>query len=336
MNNYWNSPVTIGNLTFPRFMSGPLDGITDSPFRKLVRKFSTSELLYTEMRHIRCIANKRGAELALNFEQMERPLNFQIAANSLECIPQAIEKILEKGVDCVDINVGCPAKNVVRSGGGSSLMADPKRLEEILKELRKHLPIPFTVKIRAGFKQANAIDIAKLVQDCGADALAIHPRLQTQRFAGRPDYALAAEVKKNISIPLLLSGNVVNFKTAQLAYNQTGVDGFLIGRGMWAKPWKLKEMLMHSQGKDFIITPGEVLACALEHLDLMIVYYGPHGLYCFRKHLPFYLKGFMGASEVRQKLAISQSVAEVREGLMQFFMGQLDQTTPSFQVKNNL
>ncbi len=322
MNSYWNKPGKIGNLPFPRFMGGPLDGITDSPFRRLVRKFSKNELLYTEMRHIRCIANKRGGEHALNFEGSERPVNFQIAANSIDCIPEAIEKILAKGVDCVDINVGCPAKNVVRSGGGSSLMADPERLEKILKELRKHLPIPFTVKIRAGYKEINAIEIAKLVQDCGADALAIHPRLQTQRFAGRPDYALAAQVKQAIDIPLLLSGNVVNFKTAQMAYEQTGADGFLIARGMWAKPWKLLEMREHSQGREFAIPSQEIMECALEHLDMMIEHYGPHGLYCFRKHLPFYVKGFASASEVRKKLAVSKSVAEVKDGLMEFFMSQ--------------
>lgn len=319
MNTYWNTPIKIGNLLFPRFMSGPLDGITDSPFRQLVRRFSHDELLYTEMRHVRCIANKRGGQLALNYQSFERPLNFQLAANSIEEIDQAVEKILAKGVDCVDINIGCPAKNVVRSGGGSSLMADSQRLATILKALRKALPIPFTVKIRSGYKQQNAIEIAQLIQDCGADALAIHPRLQTQQFTGRPDYQLAGQVKQVVQIPVMLSGNVINFKTAQLAYEQTGVDGFLIGRGMWSKPWKLLEMREHSQGRSFQISSQEILQCALDHFDLMIEHYGPHGLYCFRKHLPFYLKGFADATQMRAKLAISQSPQEIKEGLIHFF-----------------
>ncbi len=303
-------------------MSGPLDGITDSPFRKLVRKFSTDELLYTEMRHIRCVASKKGGERALDFASLERPLNFQISVNAVEDMEPAIEKILARGVDCIDLNIGCPAKNVVKSGSGSALMADPARLEKILKKLRELIPIVFTVKIRSGYKSINAVEIAKLIQDCGVDGLAVHPRLQTERFMGRPNYGVAAQVKAAVSIPVLLSGNVVNWKTAKMAYEQTGVDGFLIGRGMWAKPWKLKEMREHSQGREFYLTQSEILDCALTHLDSMLEHYGSHGLYCFRKHLPFYIKGFTHASALRKELCVATSVHEVKDGLIGFFAEQ--------------
>ncbi len=317
--NYWNTKLTIANRQFPRFMGGPLDGITDSPFRKLVRMFSPEELLYTEMRHVRSIAHKQGGQRALAFDQSERPLSFQIAANTTEGIEQAIEKILQAGVDAIDLNIGCPAKNVVKSGGGSALMADPERLERIVKSIRSVVPIPFTVKIRSGYKQKNATEIAKLLQDCGVDAVAIHPRLQTERFMGRPDYALVAQVKRAVSIPVLLSGNVVNFKTAKLAYEQTGVDGFLIGRGIWGRPWKLLEMKEHAQGRPFTISNEQILQCALQHLDWMLEYYGPHGLYCFRKHLPFYLRGFPHASVVRRELSTVTSADQMRDGITRFY-----------------
>jgi len=316
--SFWQEDIKIGNLYVPRFIGGPLDGITDAPFRQLVRQFSKRELLYTEMRHVRSVLTPMGGQLALKFEQMERPLSFQVSASSEDYIEAACEKIVASGVDIIDLNVGCPAKNVISSCCGSALMAKPEQLEKILKVFRKSLNIPFTVKIRAGFKEKNAVDIAKMIQDCGADALAIHPRLQTQKFAGMPDYEIAADVKKALQIPVLFSGNVVNFKTAQLTYDRTGVDGFLIGRGMWAKPWKLHEMAENAAGREYKVTSQMLLEIALKHLQLMIDHYGMKGLYCFRKHLPFYIKGHPLASVIRSKLVISNSPQEVIDGLVEF------------------
>lgn len=319
---YWQEQIKIGSLSFPRFIGGPLDGITDSPFRKLVRSYSPDALLYTEMRHVGCIANEKGPTKTLNFHQGERPLNYQVAANKIDFIPAACEKIIAAGVDIVDLNIGCPARNVIQSGSGSSLMADPMRLRLILETFRKQLSIPFTVKIRAGFKVKNGVEIAQMIEQCGADALAIHPRLQTQMFSGVPDYELAYQVKKSVSIPVFFSGGVVNWHTAQKTYEQTGVDGYLIGRGIWSKPWKLKELEEHSQGRSFIVKPEEILQCALAHFDYMIEYYGPHGLYNFRKHLPFYIKGKPTASELRSKLVRSQSIEEIKAGLRSFFSNE--------------
>lgn len=315
--NYWHEKIKIRNLEFPRFIGGPLDGITDSPFRKLVREFSKEELLYTEMRHVGTIAHDKGQAKALLFDQSERPLNYQCAANKIDFIELSCQKILQAGVDIVDLNVGCPASNVIGSGSGSALMADLPRLKLILQEFRKHLPIPFTVKIRAGFKCKNAIEVAQLIQDCGADALAIHPRLQSQKFEGRPDYQLAAQVKSTVSIPVIISGGVINWATARMVYEQTGVDGFLIGRGIWGKPWKLQELQAHSTNQEFIITTRQVLAYAIKHFENMLAYYGLHGLYAFRKHIPFYIRGLPEASLVRQKLVVSTSIEQVKETFME-------------------
>ncbi len=317
--SFWDESITIGNRSFPRFIGGPLDGITDSPFRQLVRDFSKDELLYTEMRHVRCISHERGAEKALRFEQLERPLNFQVAANSVESIPEACERILQKSVDAIDLNIGCPARNVVGSGSGSALMADMPRLKNIVQLFRSLLPIPFTVKIRSGYKEKNGIEVAQMLEDCGVDAIAIHPRLQTQRFEGRPDYAYAAEVKRAVTIPVIISGGIVNFKMAQLIHEQTGADGFLIGRGMWAKPWKLQELKAHAQGKQYTIDNEMILRYALKHLYSLIDYYGMHGIFIFRKHLPFYVKGCKEATELRRKLLSSTQVEEVEKELIAFF-----------------
>lgn len=315
MQTFWQEKIQIGSLAFPRFIGGPLDGITDAPFRKLVREFSKDELLYTEMRHVACVANDKGGTKSLNFDQIERPLNYQVAANYDTFIEQACDKILQKGVDILDLNIGCPARNVISSGSGSALMADLPRLHKVLTLFRKKLTIPFTIKIRAGFKVANAVDVAKLAQDCGVDALAIHPRLQTMAFQGRPDHVLAAQVKKALTIPVIFSGGVINFKTAQLVYEQTGVDGFLIGRGIWAKPWKLQEMAVHAQGQEFVVDNQFVMSCALKHFRYMVEHYGNQAVYVFRKHVPFYIRGLTNASQLRQTLVSCKTVEQVEEGL---------------------
>lgn len=306
--SYWQEPIIIANKAFPRFIGGPLDGITDSPFRQLVRQFSTKELLYTEMRHV---ASLKRAPHALKFESFERPLNFQVAATTDEDIETACRLVEERQVDMVDLNIGCPAPIMVKSGGGSALMADLPRLEKLLKLFKKSLSIPFTVKIRAGFKCTNALEVAQLVQDCGADAIALHPRLQTQKFEGKLDYELTAKVKKAVTIPVIFSGGVVNFQTAKMVYELTGVDGFLISRGIWARPWKLFELEQHSLGNPWKVDRKIVNQVAIAHLRKLFELYGQRGMFMFRKNISLYLKGMGCSPEFRQQLVAINSAEEI-------------------------
>lgn len=325
--NYWQEKIKIKNLEFPRFMSAPMDGVTDSPFRKLVRKFSKDALLYTEMRHVACVANENNDHKSIKFDISERPLNYQFAANKIDFIEQACQLVLNKGVDLIDLNIGCPARNIISSGSGSALMQDIVRLQQVLTCFRSNIKdIPFTVKIRAGFKTKNALDVAKLALDCGVDAIAIHPRLQTEKFQGTPDYALAAKVKAQSSVPVMVSGGINDFAIAKSVYEQTGVDGFLIGQAMWSKPWKLKEMYEQSLGNDFHISPHTpegrkiILDCALEHLENILDYYGKDGIYIFRKHVPFYVKGMENACQIKNIIFSTDSLDEVKQELERFFL----------------
>lgn len=308
-------PLQLKHLTIPRFIGGPLDGITDSPFRQLVRSYCTRSLLYSEMRHVSAVAHDKGGARTLRFIESERPLVYQIAANKINDIEPAITKILAAGVDAIDLNCGCPARNVVGSGSGSALMADLPRMREIVAELRRLIPGILTVKIRAGFKEKNAVTVAQMLQDLGVDAIALHPRTQSQQFGGQPDYVLAAAVRQAITIPIFFSGGVVNYQTAALVYQQTGIDAFLIGRGIWARPWKLLEMQLHAESKPYAISRTEVLQAALQHFELMLAYYGEQGLYNFRKHLPFYLRGLEGAAQLRAELVSSTDALYVRTAL---------------------
>lgn len=316
--NYWYSGFKIRDLEVPRFVSGPLDGYTDSAYRQLVRRYCPDTLVYSEMRHTASVASDEGGSKALKLKQTERPLSFQISANSVDFIDQAIDKILQTGVDCVDLNVGCPARSVVKSGAGSELMADMPTLESIVKRIRERLPIAFTVKMRAGFKKKNAEDVAQMLWDNGVDMIAIHPRLQTARHSGELDFELVRKIKNKLSIPIIFSGNVVTIDDARNVYEKTGVDGYLIGRGAQGKPWRLAQLQAEAEGRNYVITQKEVIECALEHLNLLINHYGDkQGLFHFRKHIPFYIHDFPQAATIRRELLTEESFQVVHDNLKQ-------------------
>jgi len=310
--SFWHEKLRIGTLCVPRFIGGPVDGVTDSPFRQVVRTHCPDSLLFSEITHVNYLAHARQKVKALEFCQSERPLIFQISANTTDRLAEACELVLATKVDAIDLNIGCPARNVIGSGSGSALMADPERLEAILKMLRQLIPLPLTVKMRAGFKRKNALDIARLVYNCGVDAIFIHPRLQTQKHQGTMDYELVKQIKDAVPIPVILSGGIVDWNTAQAAYAATGAEGFLVSRGIIGQQWKLKELNDTAREMAFSITPALRLKSALSHLDNLAAYYGEHGIPAFRKHIPYYLKGFEGASYARKTLMETLCPREIR------------------------
>jgi tRNA-dihydrouridine synthase B len=298
--SYWNSDVRIGRLSVPRFIGGPLDGLTDAPFRSIVRMFCQSELLYTEIRHVAAVVNMPRCRLAI--DQKARPLNFQMTTHSTEYISRACEIVLEQGVDAVDLNIGCPASTVINSGSGSALMGDIPRLSVILREFRAALPCPFTVKMRAGFKEHNAQDVARLCQDCGVDALVVHPRLQKQKFKGVPDYRILASVKRAVSIPVIVSGGIKTIHDARAVYELTGVDGFLIGRAQLGAPWLLRQLHDTSVGKEYVLDSACIRDVMHEHVRRIRAYYNRKGLVLAKRHIGYYVRGMQGSKLLRKKL----------------------------------
>ncbi|MCK4517306.1 tRNA-dihydrouridine synthase [Candidatus Babeliales bacterium] len=315
---FWQEKITLGKLSFPRVMSAPVDGITDSPMRQMIRQFSNDELLFTEMFHISCVANEK-TERCLKVEPHEHPIGFQVSGSSPQFLEKAIQKIISYKFDMLNLNAGCPAKNVIKSGSGSALMAEPKKLETLLRAAHKELAgaMPLTLKMRAGFKEVNALDIALLAQDCGVEMLIIHPRTQIQGFTGDLNFDLVKKIKQTVSIPVIFSGNIIDFETAEQTYEKTGVDGFMIGRALWGAPWKLREIREASEGKTLAISTKEILACAIKHLDLNIKFYGDHGVDAFKKHLAQYVRGVPGAASLRHELLRLKSHEEMRDRLLE-------------------
>ncbi len=317
---FWDETITIGNLEVPRFMAAPLDGITDSPMRILIREFSPSDLLFGEMRHVSCVVHERTGH-SLKYDKVEHPIAFQFSANTEKNIEPAVEKVLEAGFESINLNLGCPAKNVVKSGSGSALMADLTQLSIVLKEFMRAIDgrVPFTVKIRSGFKEKNAVEVALLAEGLGSEAIIIHPRTQPQAFTGLPDHDLVRQVKDAVKVPVIMSGNINSFKRAQKVHDQTGVDGFMIGRALWGCPWKMRVITDAAKGETFTLTLPETINLARRHLQLSLDHYGPNGFQPFKKHLPVYIKGVDNASEIRHKLVHSKSAEymfEVLDGLL--------------------
>lgn len=314
MNNFWTEPLKIENLVIPRFMAAPLDGVTDSPLRQIIRVFSKDELLMTEMRHVAHVAHEKEPR-TMKYQQVEHPLAFQVSANRIQDIDDAVEKVIMHGFKMLNLNSGCPSPTVTKSGSGSALMADLPRLKTLLEHFQKRCSgrIPFTLKIRAGYKVKNAVEVAKLAQDCGVSCLMIHPRTAPEGFTSRLDFEIVRQVKESLSIPIVFSGNVNNFERAKKTYELTGVDGFMIGRALWGAPWKLKEISEAAAGRQFSITTEDMVQYALQNFHYNIEHYGERtGFNSFKKQVAQYIRNVEGASEWRKKLLTSQSAAEMQ------------------------
>jgi len=309
--------ISLHTLSFPRFMAAPMDRIIDSPARMLIRQFSPNELLFGEMRHVACIAHGK-ADQSLKYEIIEQPLAFQVAANNTDSIDVAVAKILEHKFSMLNLNACCPSKNIIKSESGAYLMARPKLLKEILITLRKELQnqIPLTLKIRAGYKEKNGLDIAKLAQDCGVEMLIIHPRTQSQGFSAPLDFDLVKTIKETLSIPVIFSGEIHSFEDAKMTYEKTGVDGFMIGRALWGAPWKLHEITCTIENKSFHLSMKEIIELVLKHLQFYVKFYGPnYVLQMFKTHLSRYLKELPHANSLRRELMTINDYEEMKRKL---------------------
>lgn len=298
-------------------MAAPMDGVLDSPSRQLIRQFSPKELLFGEMRHVNCIT-RGGCDESLRYDPIEQPLAFQISANGTNQIELALEKILEQKFCMLNLNASCPARNVIKSGSGSALMANPSLLKKILLSLHKALRsrAGFTIKLRAGFKEKNALEIAQLAQDCGVEMIIIHPRTQPGGFTDPLDFDLVQNIKKAVTVPVIFSGEIHSFDDILSTYEKTGADGFMIGRALWGAPWKMHEITCQAEGKDFCISPHEIIKLATKHLDLYDKFFEKkHSVQHFKTHLARYLKGFDGANTLRRKFMLMHDHTQMRNGL---------------------
>src|SRR5262252_3483443 len=228
----------------PNLVLAPMAGVTDSSFRRLIKELGSVVLIVTEFISVEGITrgNMRTHRM-MKFLPEERPLSIQIFGYDDARMIAAAEIIEETGADIVDINCGCPAKKVVNGGGGSSLLRDLPQLEKILRGIRKAVSIPVTMKIRTGWDDSsiNAVEVARLIEDCGGDMVAIHGRTRQQGYSGLANWDVIAAVKRAVSIPVVGCGDVTTPQSALDRMTECGVDAVMIGRGAIANPWIFRQ-----------------------------------------------------------------------------------------------
>jgi nifR3 family TIM-barrel protein len=228
----------------PPLVLAPIAGHTDTLFRQAVKSLGGCGLVVSELVSTEGMTRRQERTLCLTrFEASERPVSIQIFGSDPGRMATSAALVEEMGADIVDINVGCPVKKVVKQGGGSNLLRDLPLLERIFTETRKAVTIPLTAKIRIGWDRSNvnALEVLKLAEDCGLEALAVHGRARCDLFAGSADWSVIARVKEAARIPIIGNGDVTVPADAERMFRETGVDGVMIGRGVLGNPWLMRQ-----------------------------------------------------------------------------------------------
>ena len=297
----------------------PLSGITDAAFREISRR-QGCRFVYAEMTSSEALMHRsdKACKRLMGFDA-PIPVVAQLLGHKPEVMADAAELCEEEGADAVDINLGCPAKNIVRGRGGSALMKEPKTVAELIRAMVDRIKKPVTVKIRAGWdhQYRNAVEIARVAEDAGAKMIAVHPRTRSQGFKGLANWEVIRVVKESVSIPVIGNGDVKTPEDAERMRQETGCDAVMVGRAALGRPW----IFRHLADPDNAVEPGfeKRVDVAIEHLKLIAHYKGDHrGAVEFRKHLACYLKGMPSNKFIRERMSRMDSVSIVVEILEEY------------------
>ena len=300
--------MKLGRFTFtePVFLA-PMAGVTDTAYRIIAHDMGCP-LCYAEMVSSQGIhfRNERTLEM-LQSEPEERPLAMQLFAATPEMAAEAAAYVEELGTaDILDFNMGCPAPKIVKNGEGSALMLDPDRAYNILCAMRKAVKMPLTVKMRKGFDDAhiNVVEMAKMAEDAGVDAIAVHGRTREQFYRDHADWNIIAEVKRAVHIPVIANGDVRTYDDLDRIFEVTGADGVMIGRAAQGNPWIFRQFTHYLKTGERLPGPSmqERAEVILRHLDLLLKYKGSYvGPREMRKHATWYTRGITHGAILRDK-----------------------------------
>ena len=309
--------LKIGNIELEnRYILGPMAGVTDLPFRLLCKEQGAG-LLCMEMVSAKAIYyNNRNTESLLEIHPDETPVSLQLFGSDPKIMSEMAKRIEERPFAILDVNMGCPVPKVVRNGEGSALMKEPKLVYEIVSALVKAIDKPVTVKIRKGFDDdhVNAVEIAKIIEEAGAAAVAVHGRTREQYYSGKADWDIIRQVKEAVSIPVIGNGDVTSPQKADELVRQTGCDGIMIARGAEGNPWIFSEMIHWEETGELPSRPDkdEIREMMLKHARLQLKYKGEFcGIREMRKHVAWYTKGLKGAARLREKVNAVESLEEL-------------------------
>ncbi|SCP96748.1 tRNA dihydrouridine synthase DusB [Anaerobium acetethylicum] len=300
--------LKIGNVNLKNnLILAPMAGVTDLPFR-LLCKDQGCGLLCMEMVSAKAIYfNNKNTEALMEIHEEEMPVSLQLFGSDSDIISEMAKRIEEKPFDILDINMGCPVPKVVNNGEGSALMKNPKLVEEIVTKTVKAIQKPVTVKIRKGFNDdsVNAVEIAKIIEGCGAAAVAVHGRTREQYYSGKADWDIIRRVKEAVSIPVVGNGDIESPLDAERMMKETGCDGVMIGRGVRGNPWLFRQINTYLDTGERIPKPTleEVRDMIIRHGRLQLRYKGEHqGMREMRKHVAWYTAGYPNSARLRNQV----------------------------------
>ena len=313
----------------PPLVLAPVAGHTDSLFRQVVKGLGgcglvVSELVSTEgMTRHNAGRHIAGTDRLTRFEDTERPISIQIFGSDSVRMAESAAMVEAMGADIVDINLGCPVKKIVRQGGGSNLLRDLPLMEKILRAVRKAIRVPLTVKIRSGWDRnsINAVEVLKLAEGCGVEALAIHGRTRSDLFSGHSDWGVIARVKEQAQIPVMGNGDVFAPADAVRMFEQTGVDGVMLGRGVLSNPWLIRQCWDYMNG----LSVKQVSTA--EKADFMVRFLkrvslespAPAALGRIKRAGGYLSKGFPGSTRLRAQIHAARTTEEFFEILQDCF-----------------
>ena len=309
--------MNIGNVSLDnRVFLSPMAGVTDLPFRTICKEKGCG-MLYTEMINAKALCyDDENTKKMLRMDKDEHPVAVQIFGSDPEFMGKAAIIMNQYPNEILDINMGCPAPKVVKNGDGSALLKNPELAAKVLKAVVGNSEKPVTLKIRKGWDDTciNAVEIAKIAEDCGISAIAIHGRTREQYYSGKADWDIIRQVKENVSIPVIGNGDVFEVEDAINMLNQTNCDAIMIGRGAQGNPWIFKRINHYMQTGEILPEPTleEKINTAKKHLKLAVEEHGEYvAVREMRKHIAWYLKGLRNSARVRDEINKIESYEEV-------------------------
>jgi tRNA-dihydrouridine synthase B len=318
--------IKIGNIELSsNVILAPMSGVTDLPFRKLVKTFGAG-LVISEMVASRAmiVESRQSLQRCAIIHDDATSACVQLAGCEPEVIAESAKMNEDMGAKIIDLNFGCPAKKVVGGYSGSALMRDEKLAAKIFKATVKAVKVPVTVKMRTGWDEhrKNAPILAKIAEDCGIRMITIHGRTRAQFYSGNADWEFIRTVKEVVKIPVIANGDITDFTNAKEALKQSGADGVMVGRGAYGKPWLIAQIAHYLKTGEEKPAPSiaEQLSIILSHYEAILEYYGSTtGVPIARKHIGWYSSGLPNSAEFRGAVNLMNDHIAVKEKIIEFY-----------------